>query len=91
MAGPGQAEGRGRDAEDSNLLIDWREGEIHLMRHLLDGDESQNNGNWQWAASTGADPQPYFRVFNPVRRPLLDLGESRSEAIARFGAQRVSG
>ena len=49
-----------------NLLIDWREGEAHFMEHLLDGDESQNNGNWQWAASTGADPQPYFRVFNPV-------------------------
>ena len=51
-----------------NLLIDWREGEAHFMEHLLDGDESQNNGNWQWAASTGADPQPYFRVFNPVRQ-----------------------
>ena len=51
-----------------NLLIDWREGEAHFMRHLLDGDESQNNGNWQWAASVGADPQPYFRIFNPVRQ-----------------------
>jgi deoxyribodipyrimidine photo-lyase len=121
-----------------NLLIDWREGEAHFMRHLLDGDESQNNGNWQWSASVGADPQPYFRVFNPIRqqerfdpggsyvrrwvpelrdlpdehlaapweapedvqtaagcvvgrdypRPLVDLAESRREAIARFGAQR---
>jgi deoxyribodipyrimidine photo-lyase len=51
-----------------NLLIDWRLGEEHFMEHLLDGDESQNNGNWQWSASTGADPQPYFRVFNPVRQ-----------------------
>ncbi len=51
-----------------NLWIDWREGEAHFMQHLLDGDESQNNGNWQWAASVGADPQPYFRVFNPVRQ-----------------------
>ena len=49
-----------------NLLVDWREGEAHFMRLLLDGDESQNNANWQWSASTGADPQPYFRVFNPV-------------------------
>ena len=49
-----------------NLLIDWREGEAHFMENLIDGDESQNNGNWQWAASTGADPQPYFRIFNPV-------------------------
>ncbi len=121
-----------------NLLIDWREGESHFMEHLLDGDESQNNGNWQWAASVGADPQPYFRVFNPVRQqqrfdpdgvyvrrwvpeldafpdkhlaapweapeevqreagcvigddypePLVDLKESRAEAIARFGAAR---
>jgi deoxyribodipyrimidine photo-lyase len=121
-----------------NLMIDWREGEAHFMRHLLDGDESQNNGNWQWSASVGADAQPYFRVFNPVRqqerfdadgsyvrrwvpelrelpdehlaapweapegiqraagcvvgrdypRPLVDLAESRREAIARFGAQR---
>lgn len=121
-----------------NLLIDWREGEAHFMEHLLDGDESQNNANWQWAASTGADPQPYFRVFNPVlqqerfgsdgvyvRRwvrelkqmpekylaepwsapeevqreagcmigkdypePLVDLKESRREAIAHFSAQR---
>ena len=121
-----------------NLLIDWREGESHFMQHLLDGDESQNNGNWQWSASVGADPQPYFRVFNPVlqqqkfdpegvyvRRwvselrdfphqhlaepwkapedvqreagcvigkdyphPLVDLKESRAEAIERFGEQR---
>ncbi len=120
-----------------NLLIDWREGEAHFMRHLLDGDEAQNNGNWQWAASVGADSQPYFRVFNPVRQqqrfdsegtyvrrwvgevrdlpdaclaapweapedvqesagcvigsdypePLVDLGESRAEAIARFRDQ----
>jgi len=51
-----------------NLLIDWRAGEAHFMRHLLDGDEAQNNGNWQWSASVGADAQPYFRVFNPVRQ-----------------------
>jgi len=121
-----------------NLLIDWREGESHFMALLLDGDESQNNGNWQWAASIGADPQPYFRVFNPVRQqqkfdpdgvyvrrwvpelralpdkylaepweapaevqreagcvigddypePLVDLRESRAEAIERFQQQR---
>ena len=121
-----------------NLLIDWREGEAHFMEHLLDGDESQNNGNWQWAASTGADPQPYFRVFNPVKQqekfdpdgtyvrrwvpelsglpdkhlaapweatgevlddagielgedyplPLVDLKESRAEAIEQFKQQR---
>ena len=35
------------------------------MKELLDGDLASNNGGWQWAASTGCDPQPYFRIFNP--------------------------
>ncbi len=48
-----------------DLLIDWRWGENHFMRELLDGDLAPNNGGWQWAASTGCDPQPYFRIFNP--------------------------
>src|SRR5690606_26861606 len=49
-----------------NLLIDWRRGERFFMRRLIDGDLANNNGGWQWSASTGTDPQPYFRVFNPV-------------------------
>jgi len=49
-----------------DLLTDWRWGERHFMERLLDGDIAANNGGWQWAASTGCDPQPYFRVFNPV-------------------------
>jgi deoxyribodipyrimidine photo-lyase len=49
-----------------HLLVDWRTGEAHFMRHLVDGDVASNNGGWQWAASVGTDPQPYFRVFNPV-------------------------
>jgi deoxyribodipyrimidine photo-lyase len=49
-----------------DLLIDWRVGEAHFMRHLVDGDVASNNGGWQWSASTGTDPQPYFRIFNPV-------------------------
>ena len=48
-----------------DLLIDWREGERHFMEHLIDGDLANNNGGWQWAASTGTDAQPYFRIFNP--------------------------
>lgn len=48
-----------------DLLIDWRWGEKHFMKELLDGDLAANNGGWQWAASTGCDPQPYFRIFNP--------------------------
>ncbi len=49
-----------------DLLIDWRWGERFFMQHLIDGDFSANNGGWQWAASTGCDAQPYFRIFNPV-------------------------
>ena len=49
-----------------HLLIDWRWGETYFLRHLIDGDLASNNGGWQWAASTGCDAQPYFRVFNPI-------------------------
>ena len=48
-----------------DLFIDWRWGERHFMRHLVDGDFASNNGGWQWSASTGTDAVPYFRVFNP--------------------------
>ncbi len=50
------------------LLVDWRKGESFFMQHLLDGDYASNNGGWQWAASTGADAAPYFRIFNPERQ-----------------------
>ena len=49
-----------------HLLIDWRWGERHFMRHLVDGDFASNNGGWQWSASVGTDAAPYFRIFNPV-------------------------
>lgn len=48
-----------------HLLIDWRWGEAYFAQKLLDYDLSSNNGNWQWAAGTGCDAAPYFRVFNP--------------------------
>ncbi len=52
-----------------DLGIDWRWGERWFMRLLLDGDEASNNGNWQWIASVGVDPQPAFRrIFNPSRQ-----------------------
>lgn len=47
------------------LLIDWQKGEKYFATKLVDYDPSSNNGNWQWVASTGADSQPYFRIFNP--------------------------
>ncbi len=49
-----------------DLGIDWRRGERYFARHLNDYDLASNNGGWQWAASTGCDAQPCFRVFNPV-------------------------
>lgn len=51
-----------------HLLIDWRCGERYFMNRLIDGDLASNNGGWQWAASTGCDAQPYFRIFNPIRQ-----------------------
>jgi deoxyribodipyrimidine photo-lyase len=48
-----------------HLLIDWRRGEAYFAQKLLDYELSSNNGNWQWAAGTGCDAAPYFRIFNP--------------------------
>jgi deoxyribodipyrimidine photo-lyase len=49
-----------------DLGIDWRRGERYFAEHLNDYDLAANNGGWQWAASTGCDAQPWFRIFNPV-------------------------
>ena len=49
-----------------DLGIDWRWGERYFALHLNDFDLAANNGGWQWAASTGCDAQPYFRIFNPI-------------------------
>jgi len=52
-----------------SLAIDWRLGERWFMLLLVDGDEANNNGNWQWIASVGTDPQPaYRRIYNPARQ-----------------------
>ncbi len=48
-----------------DLFIDWRWGERYFLNRLVDGDFANNNGGWQWSASTGTDAAPYFRVFNP--------------------------
>jgi deoxyribodipyrimidine photo-lyase len=48
-----------------DLLIDWRRGEAYFAKKLLDFDLASNNGGWQWAAGSGCDAAPYFRVFNP--------------------------
>jgi len=49
-----------------DLGLDWRRGEQYFADHLIDFDLAANNGGWQWAASSGCDAQPYFRIFNPV-------------------------
>ncbi len=77
-----------------DLLIDWRWGERHFRRLLVDGDLPQNVGNWQWVAGTGADAAPYFRIFNPVtqsrkfdpagdyiRRWVPELGEVPAKVV----------
>jgi deoxyribodipyrimidine photo-lyase len=48
-----------------DLHVDWRLGESHFMRKLVDGEIASNNGGWQWSAGTGADAAPYFRIQNP--------------------------
>jgi len=51
-----------------HLLIDWRMGEAYFASKLVDYELSSNNGNWQWAAGTGCDAAPYFRIFNPMEQ-----------------------
>jgi deoxyribodipyrimidine photo-lyase len=53
-----------------DLGIDWRWGEAYFAQHLNDYELASNNGGWQWAASTGCDAQPYFRIFNPTTQSL---------------------
>jgi deoxyribodipyrimidine photo-lyase len=85
-----------------NLLVDWRVGEQWFWDTLVDADEASNPGNWQWVAGSGADPAPYFRIFNPllqgkkfdpdeiyVRRWIPELGTSDyPEPIVDLGASR---
>ena len=61
-----------------DLGLDWRRGEAYFALHLNDFDLAANNGGWQWAASSGCDAQPYFRIFNPVSQ------SERFDALGRF-------
>ncbi len=90
-----------------DLHIDWHEGERFFATHLTEYDPAVNNGNWQWAASTGCDAQPYFRIFNPwlqqkrfdpdalyIKRWVPELRPLSAQAIHRLGedtAQRPTG
>ncbi|KAI1768112.1 deoxyribodipyrimidine photo-lyase [Hypoxylon sp. FL1150] len=77
-----------------DLLLDWRMGERFFMENLIDGDFASNNGGWGFSASVGVDPQPYFRIFNPllqsekfdpegdyIRRWIPELKEIAGKAI----------
>jgi deoxyribodipyrimidine photo-lyase len=81
-----------------DLHIDWRWGERFFANHLIDYDPAVNNGNWQWAASTGCDAQPYFRIFNPwsqqqkfdpdcvyIKKWVPELKELKSKEIHSLG------
>jgi deoxyribodipyrimidine photo-lyase len=80
-----------------DLHLSWRWGEAFFARHLTDYDPSVNNGSWQWAASTGCDAQPYFRIFNPwlqqkrfdpdciyVKRWIPELGQISPKIIHKL-------
>lgn len=87
-----------------DLHLDWRLGERWFATRLVDYDPAVNNGNWQWVASTGADAQPYFRIFNPwrqqrrfdpearyVRRWVPELEGLDAEAIHALDKSRPAG
>ncbi len=65
-----------------HLLIDWRWGEAYFAEKLLDFDLSANVGNWQWAAGSGVDAAPYFRIFNPTTQ--IDKFDKQKEYIQRW-------
>ncbi|MFT5751528.1 MAG: deoxyribodipyrimidine photo-lyase [Flavobacteriales bacterium] len=65
-----------------HLLIDWRLGEAYFAEKLLDFDLSANVGNWQWAAGSGVDAAPYFRIFNPMTQ--IDKFDKQKEYISKW-------
>ncbi|MFC4634184.1 cryptochrome/photolyase family protein [Dokdonia ponticola] len=65
-----------------HLLIDWRWGEAYFAEKLLDYDMSANVGNWQWAAGSGVDAAPYFRIFNPMTQ--IDKFDKQKEYINKW-------
>lgn len=86
-----------------DLHIDWRKGEHYFAQKLVDYDPCVNNGNWQWSASTGCDPQPYFRIFNPwlqqkkfdpdcvyIKKWIPELADLPSKAIHSWYKQPVA-
>lgn len=86
-----------------HLLLDWRLGEQYFITHLIDGDFASNNGGWGFSSSTGVDPQPYFRVFNPwlqserfdsegdfIRKWVPELADVEGQASTYLHQSKVS-
>ena len=75
-----------------HLLIDWRWGEAYFAEKLLDYEMSSNIGNWQWAAGSGVDAAPYFRIFNPTTQiEKFDINyEYIKKYIAEFGTEKYA-
>lgn len=73
-----------------HLLIDWRRGEAYFAEKLLDYEQSSNIGNWQWAAGSGVDAAPYFRIFNPAeQQKKFDRNfEYIKKWVAEFGTEK---
>jgi len=73
-----------------HLLIDWRWGEAYFASRLLDYELASNNGNWQWAAGSGVDSSPWFRIFNPVlqSQKFDPLNEYVKRWVPEFGTGR---
>jgi len=69
-----------------HLLIDWRKGESYFAKHLTDYELSSNNGGWQWAASSGCDAVPYFRIFNPESQTLKF--DPQGDYIKKWGGEQ---
>ena len=65
-----------------HLLIDWRWGEAYFAEKLLDYEMASNVGNWQWAAGSGVDAAPYFRIFNPMTQ--VDKFDKQQEYIQKW-------
>lgn len=75
------------------LLIDWRKGEAYFAEKLLDYDLAANNGGWQWCSSSGADSQPFFRIFNPEnqRKKFDPDNEFIKKWVKEFGSEKYPG
>lgn len=65
-----------------HLMINWRIGEKFFMENLIDGDFASNHGGWGFGSSTGVDPMPYFRIFNPLRQS--ERYDTHGEYIRRY-------